>query len=202
MTQIPLCVRRPLQKKRAGHASSASSRPRHAPRPLRRDGARCTWGGNDVGAATHTAQEPVFSLRLQGPEWGGKNQSTDVLLYCSPLDKAPRLEWDRAESSDSHIALAIHSETLCRNRHHLSTPNILGPVGRFIHFVFWMGLAAFALYLLGAMWANYTHYGARGWDLLPHRDFWRELPYTVRGALRHLSRVLLPDRGRGGYDPL
>jgi hypothetical protein len=56
------------------------------------------------------------------------------------------------------------------------------------------------------MYFNYTTYGARGKDLLPHRDFWLELPNMLSDLLSHLVAGLRGRHGsasgsgaRGGY---
>ncbi|KAF5370892.1 hypothetical protein D9758_002033 [Tetrapyrgos nigripes] len=62
-------------------------------------------------------------------------------------------------------------------------------------------LLAFAAYFgLGAYY-NYTTYGASGLDLIPHRDFWKEVPYLLRDVVSHLCSVVRPRRtsSRGGY---
>ncbi|KAJ7218047.1 autophagy-related protein 27 [Mycena pura] len=62
-------------------------------------------------------------------------------------------------------------------------------------------ILAFATYMgLGAYY-NYSTYGARGMDLIPHRDFWMEVPYMLRDVVSHLCSVVRPRRSshRGGY---
>ncbi|KAJ7170534.1 autophagy-related protein 27 [Mycena crocata] len=62
-------------------------------------------------------------------------------------------------------------------------------------------LLAFATYMgLGAYY-NYSTYGASGVDLIPHRDFWMEVPYMLRDVLSHLCSNVRPRRSssRGGY---
>ena len=54
-------------------------------------------------------------------------------------------------------------------------------------------------YLGIGMWYNYSHYGASGWDLVPHRHFWRELPYMVNDVLRRFTR---PSPATGAYEPV
>ncbi|KAM0748946.1 hypothetical protein T439DRAFT_58141 [Meredithblackwellia eburnea MCA 4105] len=51
-------------------------------------------------------------------------------------------------------------------------------------------------YFAGGMYYNYTQYGATGWDMVPHRDVWRDLPYIVQD--------LFKGRGasRSGYSAL
>ena len=38
-------------------------------------------------------------------------------------------------------------------------------------------------FVLGA-YHNYTTYGATGWDAIPHRDMWRDLPWVVSDLFR------------------
>ncbi|KAF8868625.1 autophagy-related protein 27 [Gymnopilus junonius] len=60
---------------------------------------------------------------------------------------------------------------------------------------------AFAAYLgLGAYY-NYSTYGATGYDLIPHRDFWKEMPYMLSDVISHLCSDVRPRRtsSRGGY---
>merc|ERR1712039_49430 len=37
-----------------------------------------------------------------------------------------------------------------------------------------------AAYIIFGSWLNYNRYGARGWDLIPHGDTIRDLPYIVK----------------------
>jgi len=68
----------------------------------------------------------------------------------------------------------------------------------------WFFLAlflAFMAYLgLGAYY-NYSTYGATGLDLIPHRDFWKEVPYMLSDVVSHLCSNVRPRRtsSRGGY---
>ncbi|KAJ6625614.1 autophagy-related protein 27 [Mycena sp. CBHHK59/15] len=73
----------------------------------------------------------------------------------------------------------------------------LSSVGWFLLLLF----LAFATYMgLGAYY-NYSTYGASGVDLIPHRDFWMEVPYMLRDVLSHLCSTVRPRRSssRGGY---
>ncbi|TFK54472.1 hypothetical protein OE88DRAFT_1655149 [Heliocybe sulcata] len=56
-----------------------------------------------------------------------------------------------------------------------------------------------AYFALGA-YHNYSTYGATGADLIPHRDFWREVPYMLRDVVSHLCSAVRPKHSsRGGY---
>ncbi|KDQ21677.1 hypothetical protein BOTBODRAFT_26104 [Botryobasidium botryosum FD-172 SS1] len=65
---------------------------------------------------------------------------------------------------------------------------------------FFLLILAFAAYFgLGAYY-NYNNYGATGWDLVPHRDFWRDVPYLLRDVATHLCSSVRPGiGGRSGY---
>ncbi|KAI0339763.1 hypothetical protein BDW22DRAFT_1421951 [Trametopsis cervina] len=74
-------------------------------------------------------------------------------------------------------------------------------VGSGIGYFFLLLLLAFAAYFgLGAYY-NYSTYGATGMDLIPHRDFWREVPYMLRDVVSHLCSTVRPRHTttRGGY---
>lgn len=72
--------------------------------------------------------------------------------------------------------------------------------GSGLGFFFLVLILAIAAYFgLGAYY-NYSIYGARGVDLVPHRDFWREVPYMLQDVVSHLCSTVRPQRSsRGGY---
>ena len=59
-----------------------------------------------------------------------------------------------------------------------------------------LGVAA---YLIFGSWLNYTRYGARGWDLLPHGDMLRDIPFLLKDWLRLALNTMQGSGGRGGY---
>lgn len=56
-----------------------------------------------------------------------------------------------------------------------------------------------AAYLIFGSWLNYNRYGARGWDLLPHGDTIRDIPYIFQDWLRRVVNTLQGAGSRGGY---
>jgi hypothetical protein len=73
-------------------------------------------------------------------------------------------------------------------------------VGSGLGFFFLMLLLASASYFALGAYYNYSTYGARGLDLIPHRDFWREVPYMLQDVVAHLcSNVRMRRSSRGGY---
>ena len=51
---------------------------------------------------------------------------------------------------------------------------------------------------------NHQQYSAKGWDLIPHRDFWREIPTLISDLFGHIYGGLRGAGGpsRGGYSSL
>jgi len=73
-------------------------------------------------------------------------------------------------------------------------------VGSGLGFFFLVLLLAFGGYFALGAYYNYSTYGARGVDLIPHRDFWREVPYMLQDVVSHLCSTVRPRRSsRGGY---
>ncbi|KAJ5925918.1 hypothetical protein N7454_007428 [Penicillium verhagenii] len=57
-----------------------------------------------------------------------------------------------------------------------------------------------AAYLIFGSWLNYNRHGARGWDLLPHGDNLRDIPYIFQDWVRRVLNTLQGSGGsRGGY---
>jgi len=58
---------------------------------------------------------------------------------------------------------------------------------------------AIAAYLIFGSWLNYNRYGARGWDLLPHGDAIRDIPYVMKDFGRRMASTVQGGGSRGGY---
>ncbi|KAF2084065.1 hypothetical protein K490DRAFT_8191, partial [Saccharata proteae CBS 121410] len=69
-------------------------------------------------------------------------------------------------------------------------------------FMTWLIIILFLLiatYLIFGSWLNYNRYGARGWDLVPHGDTIRDLPYIMKDIGRNVVGKLQGGGNRGGY---
>jgi len=69
-------------------------------------------------------------------------------------------------------------------------------------FFTWFIIIAFlstAAYLIFGSWLNYNRYGARGWDLLPHGDTIRDVPYLMKDWMRRVLSTVQGGGSRGGY---
>ncbi|KAF2714867.1 hypothetical protein K504DRAFT_12636 [Pleomassaria siparia CBS 279.74] len=70
--------------------------------------------------------------------------------------------------------------------------------GFFTWFIIILFLAT-ASYLIFGSWLNYNRYGARGWDLLPHGDTIRDVPYILKDFARRVTSTIQGSGSRGGY---
>jgi len=77
-------------------------------------------------------------------------------------------------------------------------PGSSGGWGFFTWFIIILFLAI-ASYLIFGSWLNYNRYGARGWDLLPHGDTIRDIPYILKDWARRVATTLQGPSSRGGY---
>lgn len=70
-------------------------------------------------------------------------------------------------------------------------------------FFTWFFIVVFLLvaaYIIFGSWLNYNRYGARGWDLIPHGDTIRDIPYIVKEWTGEVVERVKGSRGsRGGY---
>ncbi|ROW04171.1 hypothetical protein VSDG_01015 [Cytospora chrysosperma] len=69
-------------------------------------------------------------------------------------------------------------------------------------FFTWFVLIVFlttAAYIIFGSWLNYSRYGARGWDLLPHGDTVRDIPYLLKDWTRRVLNTVQGSGSRGGY---
>ncbi|KAF2767885.1 hypothetical protein EJ03DRAFT_246823, partial [Teratosphaeria nubilosa] len=54
-------------------------------------------------------------------------------------------------------------------------------------------------YIIFGSWLNYNRYGARGWDLIPHGDTIRDVPYIVKEWAGDMIDRMKGGGSRGGY---
>ncbi|OBT67856.1 hypothetical protein VE03_02570 [Pseudogymnoascus sp. 23342-1-I1] len=123
----------------------------------------------DVGNGTTKATRPLV-FKKYGPE--GAKGEVDVLT----------LEWRTKFACES-------VEGVGREK---------GSWGFFTWFII-IAFLSIATYLIFGSWLNYNRYGARGWDLLPHGDTIRDVPYLVKDWSRRVFNTVQDSGSRGGY---
>jgi hypothetical protein len=152
-----------------------------------------------------------LSLQLHGATYSGSStpQWLNLTLFCDP-DKISTPEFVAYDGT--RLDVAWHAPAACAlapppkedndgdKKGDEPAPPETGSVGSGIGWFFLVILLALLAYFgLGAYY-NYSTYGASGIDLIPHRDFWREVPYMLGDVISHLCSSGRPRRAsRGGY---
>ncbi|WWC72168.1 uncharacterized protein I206_106128 [Kwoniella pini CBS 10737] len=152
--------------------------------------------------------EEGLKVYVQGADYAGVQQHLNLTLICSQSDTALNptfvsytaglvsLEWATPDacprSADSPTIPSGGS----------SGSNGMGFWG-FVKFIFWLIIIGLILYFAIGIFYNHQQYSAKGWDLIPHRDFWREVPVLLQDLFSHLFAGLRGSSGgRGGYNSL
>ncbi|KAI1751155.1 autophagy-related protein 27 [Xylaria castorea] len=128
------------------------------------------------------------------------------------LDKNPSLVFDRYGPSDSDNVDVLHltwsSKHVCLSKDNDGSDgsgdedgDVKKPGSHWGAFT-WIVILVFlgtAAYLIFGSWLNYNRYGARGWDLLPHGDTIRDIPYLLKDWARRVLNTVQGSGSRGGY---
>ncbi|KAF8658246.1 hypothetical protein AX16_002022 [Volvariella volvacea WC 439] len=152
-----------------------------------------------------------LSILLNGPEYPHPNdsvltkQSLNVTLICS-RDSDSDPEFVSYDGAEYKLKWKVPEGCPLDNNGQPNDGNNDGgngeeEVGSGIGWFFLVLLLAFLAYFgLGAYY-NYSTYGSRGADLIPHRDFWKDVPYMFSDVISHLCSTIRPQpsSSRGGY---
>ncbi|EFX06284.1 autophagy protein [Grosmannia clavigera kw1407] len=139
--------------------------------------------------STTSAAGLGFSLAQEGP-------AEKQLLRDGEAEPALVFQGYDVHDTDGSfgtLRLAWHTRYACEG-----AARVREHWGFFTWFVILVFLAT-AAYLIFGSWLNYNRYGARGWDLLPHGDTLRDVPYLLRDWVRRLINTLQGSGSRGGY---
>jgi len=149
-----------------------------------------------------------LEITLHGDTYVDKAQSFRLTLLCKPDSSSdrPTIRWyDGSTMAVDWNTTAgcghTHSDTPSKGDGKKDSPKSPEEVGSGIGYFFLVIFLALAAYFGFGAYYNYSTYGARGWDLVPHRDFWREVPYMLQDVLSHLCSSVRPraTSSRGGY---
>jgi len=143
-----------------------------------------------------------LSLTFHGAEYASVAQSVTFMLYCSTTNSEP--QFTSYENGEVKIEWSIPSGCGMAADGDTRPPPDKTPdeeeVGSGIGWFFLVLLLTFMAYFALGAYYNYSTYGATGLDLIPHRDFWREVPYMLRDVLDHLCTSFRPKHSsRRGY---
>lgn len=146
-----------------------------------------------------------FTVLLHGKAYpeNGTNQNFNITLVCSQEASDPTF----VDYNNGLGSVKWSTPAACPKKKGDPPPTDKpdethepsSPPGSGIGWFFLLLFLVLAAYFLIGIYHNYTNYGASGWDLIPHRDFWREVPYLLRDLGYHLVTALRGGPSRGGY---
>ncbi|PWZ00341.1 hypothetical protein BCV70DRAFT_109261 [Testicularia cyperi] len=177
--------------------------------------AKVSWGDELEGG------EKVIELELPGASYAGRQQKAELELVCDPkADESSHPTARSYDRSDGELKLRWPTKFACSS----ASTNPGGgsdkspPKGQdgdnksgdrsdsgsqggwgFFHWLFFWAFLGFIAYMGIGIYNNYNNYGSTGWDLIPHKDFWRESPYIARDAASHVWQSVSGNRSRGGF---
>ncbi|WVQ84562.1 hypothetical protein IAT38_006716 [Cryptococcus sp. DSM 104549] len=153
--------------------------------------------------------EQGLKLYINGPEYAGTPQHLNVTLVCSPSSTDPNptlvsytagllsLQWDTPD------ACPLNAENSPSGGS--ASGGGGGGFFKFLKLLFWLSVTGLMVYFAIGIFYNHQQYSAKGWDLVPHRDFWREVPTLMADLFSHIFagvRGGSTGGGRGGYSSL
>ncbi|EJT52708.1 hypothetical protein A1Q1_02758 [Trichosporon asahii var. asahii CBS 2479] len=175
------------------------------------------WDKDSPSPEVGDVREKEWQLRLKSSKkYAGLEQYMNINMICDPdagNDAAPIFGYFGEGDGKATLELAWRSKAACKRDE--SAPDApsdgddgdgeKSSGGGFFHtlgVIFWIVVfALLAYFVLGALY-NYQNYGARGADLIPHRDFWREVPALAQDLGSHLFNNVRQSGSRGGYSSL
>lgn len=119
------------------------------------------------------------------------------------LDKGKSLSLKRYDDTGDMGVLRLEWRTkyACEGANK-DKPSSGGKNGAHWGFFTWFIIVLFLLaaaYIIFGSWLNYNRYGARGWDLVPHGDTIRDIPYIVKDWSGEMMDKVRGGGSRGGY---
>jgi hypothetical protein len=142
------------------------------------------------------AAEATFARRVAEDE-GGDTPSGEPL---PDLDEGKSLQFlsYKTENDVGVLRLEWKTKYACEGQAEKTPPINKGSWGFFTWFLIIVFLFV-AAYIIFGSWLNYNRYGARGWDLIPHGDAIRDIPYVVKDWTSGFTDRVKNGGNRGGY---
>ncbi|CDZ98266.1 Autophagy-related protein 27 [Phaffia rhodozyma] len=148
-----------------------------------------------------------------GGEWNNHRQKLSIALRCVPSEQSEK-EPEFLSYSDSVLSLIWRSEHACPKA--LDSDDGSSDEGNsnkkrssgFWGWFFFLLLLVPPIYLGLGIYHNRTTYDAKGWDMVPHRQFWQDFPGLVIELFNHLTSNFRrtsrssSSSNRGGYESL
>ncbi|KAK8025427.1 Autophagy-related protein 27 [Apiospora arundinis] len=150
---------------------------------------------------------PTDPLLYAADEGGDKDKDKEPKptgpVQLGPADRALIFESYGALDSDKDVdvlRLTWKTKHACENSAENGGDESPSKSWGFFTWIVILVFLGTAAYLIFGSWLNYNRYGARGWDLLPHGDTIRDIPYLMKEWVRRvLNTVQGSGASRGGY---
>ncbi|KAF3319547.1 hypothetical protein TWF173_000168 [Orbilia oligospora] len=154
-----------------------------------------------------------LNVTFHGPEYGDKKLKQNAIVkFLCDQEMTGLEEPDKdgkgtnalkfvAYEGDQTVTLEWRTKYACEKPLGEAPAPSQGSWGFFTWFIVIVFLVV-AAYLIFGSWLNYNKYDARGWDLLPHSDTLRDLPYLIKDFLRRAVNTFQGSGGRGGYSAI
>lgn len=140
----------------------------------------------------------AYAMMQKREEGDGKDREDEEPLPDLDKDKALKFVSYKTEKDDVGVLrLEWKTKYACEGAEAPSTPS-KGSWGFFTWFLIVVFLLI-ATYIIFGSWLNYNRYGARGWDLIPHGDTIRDIPYIVKDWTSGVAGRMSSNGNRGGY---
>ncbi|GAA5804894.1 autophagy-related protein 27 [Helicostylum pulchrum] len=161
--------------------------------------------------ATKTGYQ--YLLTLNGGTYNDQAQSASITLECDESQSRSEKASDPViiDYNDNNHVLTLRWKTVfaCALKPDEKVPDHkdegddkkeeskgMSGIGIFFTIILVLG----AVYFIGGAFYNYKVYNARGRDLIPHLEFWLDLPYLIRDLFAHVVDSVMSRRpGSGGY---
>ncbi|GAA5935530.1 autophagy-related protein 27 [Sporobolomyces koalae] len=137
-------------------------------------------------------------LELTGGQYNSVEQSARIEMKCDPDAKETTPKVKEYHSKLGVLDLEWTTAAACPRSKDSAPPEgrkpdsgegedgddkVQGGMG-FFAWLFTLVFLGFAAYFVLGAYNNYTTYGATGWDMVPHRDMWRDLPWVISDLFR------------------
>ncbi|KAL0941647.1 autophagy-related protein 27 [Colletotrichum truncatum] len=155
------------------------------------------------GSQTLRARDEKDDKDKDNKDKEGDEPSPDEKQIVKPDTALIWNSYGPAEKGDIDVLrLTWHTKHACEDAFGKPSEPGNGDTSSHWGFFTWFIVLAFlgiAAYLIFGSWLNYNRYGARGWDLLPHGDTIRDIPYLVKDWTRSVLNTVNGSGSRGGY---
>ncbi|KAG0249745.1 hypothetical protein DFQ27_009813 [Actinomortierella ambigua] len=149
-----------------------------------------------LAAKPENAKEDPWTLTLKGGLASNKTQSTVIKFVCS--DKTEdTLKFESFTEGDAGVtSFTWESSHACAKQQVPNPPTEgMSGFGVFFTILFVFG----AIYLVVGAVYNHQVYGAKGLDLLPNLEFWRDFPGLVKDVFFHVWDSVTGRSSNRGY---